>query len=79
MLNPFKDLLGKTGDKDKDYANKQLSNKCWEISKKVMSKSLKKKDINELENMYKSYFKKYPDEKAEKDAKDRLNKLKTFV
>ena len=78
MNNPFSNLKF-SKDNDKAVLEKEISNKAWEISGKIISAKVTSKDVDELELLYTKFFKKYPDTIKQLNAKKRINQLKTMV
>jgi len=76
MINPFKNIGSDTTDKIKKTYEKAISKQAWNITKLVISKKLTIKEIIILEKMYKNYFVKYPDIKAERNSMKRIAQLK---
>lgn len=81
MDNVFRKLFkdDKTVSSAKKDLHKKITNKAWEISKKVPFGKLLKSDVTELEKLYEQYFTLYPDKKAQLNSADRIKKLKTFM
>lgn len=69
--------------KSKDPEQKKLETKisvqAWKISKAYVSGRLRKKDIDDLENLYKEYFKRYPDAEREQSSRKRIAKLRKIT
>lgn len=79
MMNPFKHIKDDTKDEEKKKLHKAIENEAWNIAMKVSSGRTKKEDVDELERLYKNYFVKYPDMKAEAHAKKRIEQLRIIV
>ena len=77
MKLPF--LKDNTKDADRRKFHKVIQKECLTISALALRNRLGKKDVDKLEKLYESYHKKYPDAKAELNAKDRIAKLRLFA
>lgn len=68
---------GKTSEETE--LQKKISDQALIITKKVLSRKLLQKDIDDLEVLYKKYFKKYPDVAREESANKRIRQLKIMI
>jgi hypothetical protein len=80
MFNPFNRLLkSDRSSVEKKREHKKLSDKAWELSMKVVKGKLLKSDVDEMDKLYKSYFKKYPDTIGQRSADERIRKMRQFA
>jgi len=79
--NPFKKLDQSDVERDrhKKQMHKEISSKALDIAKLVGTRRPCMNEIGELEILYKSYFKKYPDIEGEQRAIRRIAQLKSIA
>lgn len=78
MKNPFS-IIKTDKDRIKGKLEKSIKDSAWNITKKFAIGSCRKSDIDELENYYKKYFKKYPNEVSEHNAIRRIAQLRSII
>ena len=79
MSNPFSNIKEDTNDRVKQQLQKQIKSSAWNITKKVAIGQCRTSDIDELENLYKEYFKKFPDTESENNSIKRISQLRQIV
>lgn len=79
MNNPFKILKFDTNDREKLRLERLMKDKSWSIVTLVASGKLLKKDVDELQNIYNEYFKKFPDKDKEINCRMRITKLRKII
>lgn len=79
MRNPFKLFTTDKTDRKKQRLEQVIKEKAWDITKKTVSHNLNVKDVDELEKLYKEYFKSYPDVAKEENCRIRIDKLRKIV
>jgi hypothetical protein len=81
LRNPFKSLDNADSQRDrhKKQMHKEISSKALDIVKKVATHRCTNTDVDELAEMYKKYFKKYPDIDGEVRANNRIAKLRSII
>ena len=75
-INQMKELKIDATDKFGKELQLKIRNKVWDIVKKVPLGNMKSKDVNELDRLYKEYFKAYPDVEKENNANKRIKQLR---
>lgn len=79
MKNPFKLFKPDNKDRVKQNLEANIKHEAWEITKLVAIRKATLKDVKRLEDLYKEYFKLYPDSEREKHSKERIKKLKQII
>jgi hypothetical protein len=79
MNNPFSSI--KTDDKDRkrQQLEKQIKDKAFDITKKIVTRRCESSDVDDLQNLYNEYFKKYPDKKREMNGRKRISQLRQLL
>ena len=79
MNNPFSKIETDNKDRNKGMLEKRIKDSAWNITKKVATHKCSASDIDELENLYKEYFEKFPDEKSQVNSFKRISQLRQII
>lgn len=79
MNNPFSKIATSNTDREKGRLQKAISNQAFTITKHVAIGCATTVDVDNLEKLYKEYFKKYPDKDSEANSRKRIVQLRSII
>ena len=79
MKNPFSNIATSNTDREKARLQKLISSQAFTITKRVAIGKCSIDDVNILDDLYKEYFKKYPDKESEINSQRRIMQLRSII
>lgn len=79
MKNPFSKIATSNTDREKGRLQKAISNQALTITKHFAIGICTTVDIDVLDDLYKEYFKKYPNKDSEANSRKRIMQLRGII